>query len=217
MITCALDIRRHIRTGSQIPHRMANSYHQTWNLTWRTLSHCSYKIKIRPIRLHRWCKNRLLYWMIIPASRVRQVKIPGFIGIVIGIPTCPDLLYYTRPFFVQTQIANHYCDHLAAFRRPSPSITSKVAFFQQLNLRSVSHIQQRLLTYSSASRMPLVVPGINSADGTSTDSWMQKLAGKKITESGSTDDTNFAKKDLPQNHRVVGEDSMVTMDMNPDR
>ena len=65
--------------------------------------------------------------------------------------------------------------------------------------------------------MPLVVPGINSADGNPTDTWMQKLAGKKITESGSTDDTNFAKKDLPQNHRVVGEDSMVTMDMNPDR
>ncbi|KAK5092729.1 hypothetical protein LTR70_005275 [Exophiala xenobiotica] len=65
--------------------------------------------------------------------------------------------------------------------------------------------------------MPLVVPGINSADGSTSESWMQKLAGKKITESGSTDDTNFAKKDLPQNHRVVGEDSMMTMDMNPDR
>lgn len=46
---------------------------------------------------------------------------------------------------------------------------------------------------------------------------MQKLAGKKITESGSTDDTSFAKQDLPQNHRVVDEDSMMTMDMNPDR
>lgn len=65
--------------------------------------------------------------------------------------------------------------------------------------------------------MPLVVPGINSADGNSTESWMQKLAGKKITESGSSDDTNFAKSDLPQNHRVVEGDSMMTMDHNPDR
>jgi len=65
--------------------------------------------------------------------------------------------------------------------------------------------------------MPLVVPGINSADGNLTDSWMQKLAGKKITESGSSDDSNFAKADLPQNHRVVGEDAMMTTDHNPDR
>lgn len=65
--------------------------------------------------------------------------------------------------------------------------------------------------------MPLVVPGINSTDGSSTESWMQKLAGKKIVESGSTDDTNFAKSDLPQNHRVLGEDALATLDHNPDR
>lgn len=59
--------------------------------------------------------------------------------------------------------------------------------------------------------MPLVVPGINSAGGDLTQEWMQKLAGKKISDSGSTNDTNFAKKDLPQNHRVVGEDSMMSM------
>ncbi|KAK5073751.1 hypothetical protein LTS08_002149 [Lithohypha guttulata] len=63
--------------------------------------------------------------------------------------------------------------------------------------------------------MPLVVPGINSnGGGDLTQEWMQKLAGKKISESGSTDNTNFAKKDLPQNHRVVGED---TMDHQPNR
>ncbi|KAJ9657582.1 hypothetical protein H2198_004228 [Neophaeococcomyces mojaviensis] len=65
--------------------------------------------------------------------------------------------------------------------------------------------------------MPLVVPGINSNSGNDTQSWMQKLAGKKITETGSTSETDFAKKDLPQNHRVVGEDSMMTMDHQPDR
>lgn len=66
--------------------------------------------------------------------------------------------------------------------------------------------------------MPLVVPGINSVDGSnSTQSWMQKLAGKKISESGPTDDTNFAKSELPQNHRVVEEGGMMTMDHNPDR
>lgn len=66
--------------------------------------------------------------------------------------------------------------------------------------------------------MPLVVPGINSAGGNNaTESWMQKLAGKKITDSGSTDNTNFAKSDLPQKHRVLGEDSMMTMDHVPDR
>jgi len=63
--------------------------------------------------------------------------------------------------------------------------------------------------------MPLVVPGINSGGGGSTDSWMSKLAGKKLAD--THDETNFAKKDLPQNHRVVGEGEMTTMDHNPDR
>jgi len=65
--------------------------------------------------------------------------------------------------------------------------------------------------------MPLVVPGINSNSGNDSQSWMQQLAGKKITDTGSSNETNFAKKDLPQNHRVVGEDSMMTMDHQPDR
>lgn len=67
--------------------------------------------------------------------------------------------------------------------------------------------------------MPLVVPGINSQDGkgsgSSTDSWMTKLMGKKLAD--SHDETSFAKKDLPGNHRVVGEGEMMTMDHNPDR
>ena len=40
--------------------------------------------------------------------------------------------------------------------------------------------------------------------------------GKKLGESSDT--TNFAKKELPQNHRVVpAEGGMMTMDHNPDR
>lgn len=65
--------------------------------------------------------------------------------------------------------------------------------------------------------MPLVVPGINSNDGNDTQSWMQKLAGKKITETGSTDNNNFAKKELPEKHRVLDEGSVWTMDHQPDR
>ncbi|KAJ4564681.1 hypothetical protein HRR95_006263 [Exophiala dermatitidis] len=65
--------------------------------------------------------------------------------------------------------------------------------------------------------MPLVVPGINSNDsGSSTDSWMSKLMGKKLSDN-QTNETSFAKKDLPQNHRVVEEGGMMTMDHNPDR
>ncbi len=41
--------------------------------------------------------------------------------------------------------------------------------------------------------------------------------GKKLSDSTS-DETSFAKKDLPQNHRVVDADGgMMTMDHNPDR
>lgn len=65
--------------------------------------------------------------------------------------------------------------------------------------------------------MPLVVPGIKSNDSSSsnTQTWMDKLMGKKISD--KHDETSFAKKDLPQNHRVVEEGSMMTMDHNPDR
>ena len=61
--------------------------------------------------------------------------------------------------------------------------------------------------------MPLVVPGINSND--TTESWMSKLMGKKLSDSHS--ETSFAKTDLPANHRVIGEHNMMTMDHNPDR
>lgn len=65
--------------------------------------------------------------------------------------------------------------------------------------------------------MPLVVPGINSKDSSSSSAsdWQSKLLGKTL---GSTsNETSFAKKDLPQNHRVVEENSMLTMDHVPDR
>jgi hypothetical protein len=64
--------------------------------------------------------------------------------------------------------------------------------------------------------MPLLVPGINNTSSSgSTDSWMSKLMGKTLGDNHS--ETNFAKKDLPQNHRVVGEGDMLTMDHKPDR
>jgi hypothetical protein len=62
--------------------------------------------------------------------------------------------------------------------------------------------------------MPLVVPGINSND--KTGEWMNKLMGKSLGD--KSNETTFAKKDLPQNHRVVdSEGGMMTMDHNPDR
>ncbi|MCJ1329269.1 hypothetical protein MMC10_005948 [Thelotrema lepadinum] len=70
--------------------------------------------------------------------------------------------------------------------------------------------------------MPLVVPGImsnnNSSSGSKED-WLSKLAGKKLGDQHDeiSAGANFAKKDLPKDHRVVGPDSMSTMDHNPDR
>ncbi|EMD61380.1 hypothetical protein GGP41_004004 [Bipolaris sorokiniana] len=63
--------------------------------------------------------------------------------------------------------------------------------------------------------MPLVVPGIQSKDGNSKEEWMTKLMGKKIGE--QHDEVTFAKTDLPEQHRVLGPDSMKTMDFKPDR
>ncbi|KAF2722825.1 hypothetical protein K431DRAFT_221192 [Polychaeton citri CBS 116435] len=66
--------------------------------------------------------------------------------------------------------------------------------------------------------MPLVVPGLssNSGDGNDqTSHWMTQLMGKKIGD--DSNETTFAKKELPQNHRVVKEGDMMTMDFKPDR
>ncbi|KAJ5898363.1 hypothetical protein N7504_008651 [Penicillium tannophilum] len=65
--------------------------------------------------------------------------------------------------------------------------------------------------------MPLVVPGIttNSAKGDKSD-WENKLMGKKISDS-SSNEISFAKKDLPESHRVLKPGDMKTMDHNPDR
>jgi len=63
--------------------------------------------------------------------------------------------------------------------------------------------------------MPLVVPGINSTGGGGSN-WTTKLMGKTL--GNDNNETTFAKKDLPQNHRVVGhEDGFMTMDHVPDR
>jgi len=63
--------------------------------------------------------------------------------------------------------------------------------------------------------MPLVVPGINSNDGSKTDDWMNKLVGKKIGD--SHDETTFAKTDLPEQHRIIKPGQMVTKDFNENR
>ncbi|KAF1837566.1 hypothetical protein BDW02DRAFT_118443 [Decorospora gaudefroyi] len=63
--------------------------------------------------------------------------------------------------------------------------------------------------------MPLVVPGLQSKDGNSSDDWMSKLMGKKLGD--QHDETTFAKMDLPKEHRVLKPDSMKTMDHKPER
>ncbi|RAL11539.1 uncharacterized protein BO97DRAFT_392110 [Aspergillus homomorphus CBS 101889] len=66
--------------------------------------------------------------------------------------------------------------------------------------------------------MPLVVPGINNTSGGSDmDAWAQKLMGKTVTEQGSGDVNSFAKKDLPERHRIVKPGDAMTMDHQPDR
>lgn len=53
---------------------------------------------------------------------------------------------------------------------------------------------------------------MSSASG---EDWKTKLMGKSLGDSHSS--TTFAKKDLPKEHRVLGENSMKTMDHRPER
>ncbi|WPG99614.1 Hypothetical protein R9X50_00243200 [Acrodontium crateriforme] len=62
--------------------------------------------------------------------------------------------------------------------------------------------------------MPLVVPGLSST-GDKTSDWMNKLVGKKMGD--TSNETTFARNDLPKEHRVVKEGDMTTMDHKPDR
>ncbi|KAJ5186328.1 hypothetical protein N7449_011092 [Penicillium cf. viridicatum] len=62
--------------------------------------------------------------------------------------------------------------------------------------------------------MPLVVPGINSSFGDKSE-WVNKLMGKKISD--TSNETSFAKKDLPETHRVLKPGDVKTMDHNPNR
>ncbi|KAG9248007.1 hypothetical protein BJ878DRAFT_413751 [Calycina marina] len=63
--------------------------------------------------------------------------------------------------------------------------------------------------------MPLVDPVTNSAGGDKTAEWQNKLVGKTLGD--SHDEVNFAKKDLPKEHRVIEPGSMVTRDFKEDR
>lgn len=63
--------------------------------------------------------------------------------------------------------------------------------------------------------MPLVVPGLMSESKDKTEEWQNKLMGKKIGD--NTDEVTFAKRELPETHRVIKDGDMKSMDHNPDR
>ncbi|RCI10195.1 hypothetical protein L249_8665 [Ophiocordyceps polyrhachis-furcata BCC 54312] len=64
--------------------------------------------------------------------------------------------------------------------------------------------------------MPLVVPGVTSVAANSTEEWQNKLVGKKLSET-ATNETEFCKKDLPKEHRIISPGTMVTKDHNEKR
>ncbi|KKY29853.1 putative pua rna binding domain-containing protein [Diaporthe ampelina] len=65
--------------------------------------------------------------------------------------------------------------------------------------------------------MPLVVPGVTSQPDSKTEEWSNKLVGKKITDDETSNEISFAKRDLPEAHRVIQPGGIVTKDFIPDR
>ncbi|KAI7787538.1 pua rna binding domain-containing protein [Diaporthe eres] len=65
--------------------------------------------------------------------------------------------------------------------------------------------------------MPLVVPGVTNQSDNKTDEWSNKLVGKKITEDETSNEVSFAKRELPEKHRVIVPGGIVTKDFVPDR
>ncbi|KAL6717822.1 hypothetical protein ACLMJK_003907 [Lecanora helva] len=65
--------------------------------------------------------------------------------------------------------------------------------------------------------MPLVVPGLAPHATNLQEEWSTKLVGKKITEGGASDEVSFAKRDLPEQSRVIAHGDVVTQDVDPNR
>ncbi|KAG8167624.1 hypothetical protein KVR01_003313 [Diaporthe batatas] len=65
--------------------------------------------------------------------------------------------------------------------------------------------------------MPLVVPGVTNAPDSKTEEWSNKLVGKKITDDETSNEVNFARRELPEKHRVIAPGTMVTKDFHADR
>nr|POE49301.1 hypothetical protein CFP56_32451 [Quercus suber] len=63
--------------------------------------------------------------------------------------------------------------------------------------------------------MPLVVPGLTSNSGDKTSKWMNELVGKKVGD--SSNETTFARAELPKEHRIMKEGDMATADHKPER
>ncbi|KAH8708902.1 hypothetical protein BB8028_0004g02100 [Beauveria bassiana] len=64
--------------------------------------------------------------------------------------------------------------------------------------------------------MPLVLPNQNPDASTKTEEWQNKLVGKTINET-ATNETNFCKRDLPQETRIIEPGTMVTKDFRENR
>jgi hypothetical protein len=86
------------------------------------------------------------------------------------------------------------------------------------------HIEPLLFNLQSLSKkpqkspnMPLVVPGINSTSGDKAEEWQNKLIGKKLSDDDASTETVFAKRDLPQETRIIEPGMMVTKDFKEDR
>ncbi|KAH7026586.1 uncharacterized protein B0I36DRAFT_330948 [Microdochium trichocladiopsis] len=74
-----------------------------------------------------------------------------------------------------------------------------------------------ILSTSPLLKMPLVVPDLASSSSEDRNQeWTTKLVGKTVNDDGHSE-TNFCKKDLPENCRVLTPGAMATRDFRPDR
>lgn len=64
--------------------------------------------------------------------------------------------------------------------------------------------------------MPLVLPNQNPNGSSKTEEWQNKLVGKTVNETATTE-TNFCKRDLPEQVRIIEPGMMITKDLREDR
>jgi hypothetical protein len=78
-----------------------------------------------------------------------------------------------------------YCSRCLTIQQRSILFKTTTIHVRTSNILTATKPHTRLLSSSTTTNMPLVVPGLQSKDGDKSSGWMEKLVGKKIGDTSN--------------------------------